>query len=152
MADNRAPHSVWLARRTSKGPLTSGEVPHLPPRRRRFSRQEERGRMKVIARIVPEVLQPILRQRSPSEVELLYNWRAIAGDLAAHTRPGSLRFPDRRTRLGAVLDIHVVSGFAPEVQHRAPEIISAINGFLGYPRAVERLRLVQSLDTERGKR
>ena len=132
--------------RSSKGPLTSAEVPVLPPRRRRFARHEERGRMKLIARIVPEVLEPILRKRSPAEVELFRSWHVIAGELAAHTRPGALRFPNRASRREAVLDIHIASGFALEVQHRTPELLASINRYLGYPRAVARLRLVQSLD------
>src|SRR5215470_18038408 len=67
--------------------------------------------------------------------------RAVGHELAGETLPMKLSFPLGGRRNG-VLKLRVTSAAALSVQHREPQILERINGFLGYG-AVARLALVQ---------
>ena len=117
-----------------KTPLRK-RVPHDPTRRKK------RGLLAVGASL-PNVAAPALKKRGFAQARLITDWPAIAGDLLAReTLPQKLVFP-RGSRGNGILHLRVSSGFAPELQHVASQLIERINGFFGY-RAVTDLRLHQ---------
>ena len=104
--------------------------------------QRRRGTMRAVGRELPRVAGRALGKRGLGEAQLLAEWRAVVGDeLANETLPMKLSFPQGGRRNG-VLKLRVSSGAALSVQHREPQILERINGFLGYG-AVARLALVQ---------
>jgi hypothetical protein len=91
---------------------------------------------------VPRIAAAVLGKRGFGAAQLVSEWPGIVGtELAQRISPDRLSFPAGERRDGT-LRLRVASGFGPEVQHRAPQIMERINGFFGY-RAVARLVLVQ---------
>ncbi len=85
--------------------------------------------------VLPALLRPIFRRRSPAAAHVLAEWEAIAGPaIAAISRPKRL--------FSGTLSISVSSANALELQHLSPALIERINTHLGH-RAVSRLRFVQ---------
>jgi len=105
-------------------------------------REKRRGKMRPVGRELPRIAGRVLGKRGLGEAQLLAEWSAVVGDeLAAETLPMKLSFPAGGRRNG-VLKLRVTSAAALSVQHREPQILERINGFLGYG-AVARLALVQ---------
>ncbi|MEM7190501.1 MAG: DUF721 domain-containing protein [Pseudomonadota bacterium] len=78
-----------------------------------------------------------------AEADVLLNWAEIAGEALAETcQPVKVSYGAQRG-LGAVLIVRASSARAPEVTHRAPQIIERINQYYGY-RAISRVRVTQS--------
>ncbi len=103
---------------------------------------ERRGNMRAVGRELPRIAGRALGKRGLGEAQLLAEWRAVVGaELAAETLPVKLSFTQGNRRNG-VLKLRVSSAAALSVQHREPQILERINGFLGYG-AVARLALVQ---------
>jgi hypothetical protein len=85
--------------------------------------------------LVPAVVRPAFRKRSPATAQVLADWPAIVGpDLAAVTVP-------RRLSAGT-LTLGCAGPVALELQHLADAVIGRINAHLGRP-VVQRLRFVQ---------
>ncbi len=104
--------------------------------------ERRRGSMRAVGRELPRIAGRALGKRGLGEAQLLAEWRAVVGEeLAAETLPMKLSFPQGSRRNG-VLKLRVSSAAALSVQHREPQILERINGFLGYG-AVARLALVQ---------
>jgi len=104
--------------------------------------EQRRGTMRAVGRELSRVAGRALGKRGLGEAQLVAEWRAVVGDqLAAETLPMKLSFPQGGRRNG-VLKLRVTSAAALSVQHREPQILERINGFLGYG-AVARLALVQ---------
>ena len=93
-------------------------------------------------------LEPPLKARGFASAAIHSRWREIAGqELARWSEPVTLRWPPRlpgavAAKEGATLTIKVEGAFALDLQHRAPQIMERVNGFLGW-RCVERLALKQ---------
>jgi hypothetical protein len=101
------------------------------------SERKRGGGLRAIGVAVSDVAAPIVRRRGGGTLgRLKTEWAAIVGapwqDVA---------WPVALGRDGA-LKLHVASGAALELQHRAPLLIARINGFFGRPVAT-RLALVQ---------
>lgn len=102
---------------------------------------------KPVSDLSSEILDPVLRKRAGISVGLVQSWEEIVGaKVALQSRPEKILWP---RRLGeddpfqpATLVIACEARAALHIQHEAGEIISRINGFLGFP-AVARLRIVQ---------
>jgi hypothetical protein len=104
--------------------------------------ERRRGTMRAVGRELTRVAGRALGKRGLGEAQLVAEWRAVVGDqLASETLPMKLSFPQGGRRNG-VLKLRVTSAAALSVQHREPQILERINGFLGYG-AVARLALVQ---------
>lgn len=104
--------------------------------------ERRRGTMRAVGRELSQVAGRALGRRGLGEAQLVAEWRAVVGDqLASETLPMKLTFPQGGRRNG-VLKLRVTSAAALSVQHREPQILERINGFLGYG-AVARLALVQ---------
>jgi hypothetical protein len=71
-------------------------------------------------------------------------WREIVGErYAGVSSPEAIRFPPGK-RSDGVLTLVVEGAHAPMMQHVAPEIITRVNRFFGYP-AVARLAFRQGM-------
>lgn len=104
--------------------------------------ENRRGRLRALAAEVPRIAAPVLGKRGFAAAQLVSDWRSILGEeLAQRTAPERLSFP-RGERKDGTLRLRVAAGFAPEMQHRTPQVLERINAFFGY-RAVARLVLVQ---------
>jgi hypothetical protein len=103
---------------------------------------ERRNQMRAVGQELPRIAGRALGKRGLGEAHLLSEWASVVGtELAAETLPLKLAFPPGERRNGT-LRLRVTSAAALAVQHREPQIVERINGFLGYP-AVRRLALVQ---------
>jgi hypothetical protein len=93
------------------------------------------GGPRPVGAIVPRLVRPAFRKRSPAGALLMADWEAVVGPaLAAVTMP-------RRLAAGT-LTLACAGPVAMELTHLAPELIARINAHLGRE-AVERLRFVQ---------
>ena len=103
---------------------------------------ERRNQMRAVGQELPRIAGRALGKRGLGEAHLLSEWASVVGaELAAETLPVKLAFPHGERRNGT-LRLRVTSSAALAVQHREPQIVERINGFLGYP-AVARLALIQ---------
>ncbi|HTS92771.1 MAG TPA: DciA family protein [Stellaceae bacterium] len=103
---------------------------------------ERRKQMRAVGQELPQIAGRALGKRGLGEAHLLSDWASVVGpELAAETVPVKLAFPPGERRNGT-LRLRVTSAAALAVQHREPQILERINGFLGYP-AVRRLALLQ---------
>ena len=106
------------------------------------ARRKSRGFQRAGATARP-VLDNIAGKHGFAETDVLLNWPHIAGEaLSATCQPVKVTYGSSRS-LGAVLVVQATSARAPEVEHRAPQIIDRINQFYGY-RAIGRIRITQS--------
>lgn len=118
----------------------------------------KRPRVNRLAALVPEMIEPALRQRGFASTAILTEWREIVGEaLAERTAPLEIRWPKRRLpsenarpnpgRMqdraeGATLVIICPGAFALEAQMASGRIIEAANRRLGF-RAVTRIEIRQ---------
>jgi hypothetical protein len=118
----------------------------------------KRPRVNRLAALVPEMIEPALRQRGFASTAILTEWREIVGEaLAERTAPLEIRWPKRRSPAentrpnpgrmqekaeGATLVIISPGAFAIEVQMASGQIIEAANRRLGF-RAVTRIEIRQ---------
>jgi len=93
------------------------------------------GGPRPVGAIVPRLVRPAFRRRSPAGAMLMADWPAVVGPaLAAIAAPKRLS--------SGTLTIACAGPVALELTHLAPELIARINAHLGRA-AVERLRFVQ---------
>jgi hypothetical protein len=90
-----------------------------------------------IGALVPALVRPAFRKRSPADAQILADWEALVGPaIAAVTTPRKL--------FGGTLSILCSGPMAIELQHLSEQLISRINGHLGQV-TVTRLRFSQDL-------
>lgn len=118
----------------------------------------KRPRVNRLAALVPEMIEPALRQRGFASTAILAEWREIVGEaLAQRTAPLEIRWPKRRVQAGearpnpgrmqeiaegATLVILCPGAFALETQMASSQIIEATNRRLGF-RAVTKVEIRQ---------
>ncbi len=118
----------------------------------------KRPRVNRLAQLMPDLLEPTLRERGFASATLLAEWAEIVGPaLAEFTVPLEIRWPRKRLEAessprragrmqdkaeGAVLVVTCASAFALEVQMASARILDAVNRRLGF-RAVTRLEIRQ---------
>lgn len=89
--------------------------------------------------VLPALVRPTYRKRSPATAQVLLDWQAIVGPaIAAVTTPRKL--------FAGTLSIACVGPVAMELQHLAPTLIGRINAHTGQV-VVSRLRFVQELSS-----
>eukprot|EP01037_Dinobryon_pediforme_P005832 gene5832-5898_t len=87
--------------------------------------------------IIPPIVRPAYKKRSPATAQVLADWEAIMGPaIAAVTTPRKL--------FAGTLSIACVGPVAMELQHLAPTLIGRINAHMGQV-IVSRLRFVQDI-------
>ncbi|MCZ8270688.1 MAG: DciA family protein [Beijerinckiaceae bacterium] len=132
--------------------LAIAQRPNLRPEPRK------RPRTSRLALLMPDLLEPTLRERGFASATLLAEWAEIVGPaLAEFTVPLEIRWPRKRVEAGstaprggrmqekaegAVLVVTCASAFALEVQMASGRILDAVNRRLGF-RAVTRLEIRQ---------
>ncbi len=88
-----------------------------------------------VAAVIPALVRPAFRRRSPATAQVLADWEAIVGPtMAAVTTPRKL--------FAGTLSIVCSGPVAMELQHLSDVLIGRINGHLGRI-TVRRLRFVQ---------
>ncbi len=99
------------------------------------------GGPRALSELVPRLVRPAFRKRSPAGAMLMADWPQVVGPaLAAVTEP-------RRLSAGT-LTLACSGPVAMELQHLAGELIGRINAHLGKV-VVERLRFVQATPASR---
>ena len=106
-----------------------------------------RGNAVPVSDLVVGVLDPLLRRRTGITIGLIQSWEEIVGErLAATSRPEKLLWPRRLSEDDpfepATLVIACEGLAALHLQHETGEVISRVNGFLGFA-AVGRVKIVQ---------
>ena len=90
-----------------------------------------------VGALIPALVRPAFRRRSPATAQVLADWEAIMGPaIAAVTVPRKL--------FAGTLAIGCSGPMALELQHLSTELIARINRYLGRV-TVTRLRFVQDL-------
>lgn len=96
---------------------------------------------RAVGALVPALVKPAFRKRSPATAQVLADWEAIVGPaIAAVSVPRKL--------FSGTLAIACSGPLALELQHLAPQLIERINRHLGRI-AVTRLRFVQDAPVPR---
>ena len=90
-----------------------------------------------IGALLPALLRPAFRRRSPATAQVLADWEMIVGPrLAADTTPRKL--------FAGTLTIICAGPMAMELQHMSEHLMARINGHLGRI-VVTRLRFIQDM-------
>lgn len=100
-----------------------------------------------VSDLATAILDPVLRKRAGISIGLVQSWDDIVGPrLARGSRPEKIQWPRRLSDDDpfepAVLVIACEGLAALHIQHETGEIMSRVNGFLGFS-AIGRIRIVQ---------
>ncbi|MBT2243561.1 DUF721 domain-containing protein [Sphingobium sp. BHU LFT2] len=102
------------------------------------------GAPRAIADLMPEIGRTAFRKFGFVQSSIVTRWNDIVGaDYAAITAPESIRFPVGQ-KSGGTLQLTVMSGHAPMIQHALPDIIERVNRFFGYA-AVAKVAMKQGM-------
>lgn len=90
------------------------------------------GAPRRIADLMPDIGRAAFRKFGFVQSSVVTRWAEIVGaHYAAISMPESIRFPVGQ-KAGGTLQLTVMSGHAPMVQHVLPDIIERVNRFFGY--------------------
>ncbi len=121
------------------------ERPPTPKVKSRGQPVAERPRIgapRQIADLMPDIGRAAFRKFGFVQSSIVTRWTDIVGShYAAITAPESIRFPVGQ-KAGGTLQLTVLSGHAPMIQHVLPDIIDRVNRFFGYA-AVAKVALRQ---------
>lgn len=111
------------------------ERPQTPKLKSRGQPAADRPRVngsRAIADLMPEISRTAFRKFGFVQSSIVTRWNDIVGaHYAAVTAPESIRFPVGQ-KAGGTLQLTVLSGHAPMIQHVLPDIIERVNRFFGY--------------------
>lgn len=123
------------------------ERPATPKMKSRKEKAEDRPRIgapRQIADLMPAIGAAAFRKFGFVQSSIVTRWAEIAGaHYAAISEPESIRFPVGK-KAGGTLQLVVMSGHAPMIQHVLPDIIDRVNRFFGYA-AVAKVALKQGM-------
>ena len=102
---------------------------------------DRRHRMTRLSRLVDGMVAPSVRERGFVISRLVSNWRQIAGDMAAWSRPTQLNMSRRG---GGTLKVAITSGYGPIALQMKQPVIDRVNANFGYG-AVADIVFVQTL-------
>lgn len=90
------------------------------------------GAPRQIADLMPTIGQAAFRKFGFVQSSIVTRWAEIVGTHYAEISvPESIRFPVGK-KAGGTLQLTVMSGHAPMIQHVLPDIIDRVNRFFGY--------------------
>lgn len=90
------------------------------------------GGSRAIADLMPDIGRAAFRKFGFVQSSIVTRWADIVGGhYAGVTAPESIRFPVGK-KAGGTLQLTVMSGHAPMIQHVLPDIIDRVNRFFGY--------------------
>jgi hypothetical protein len=111
------------------------ERPPVPKVKSRAALPVERPRIgasRQIADLMPDIGRAAFRKFGFVQSSIVTRWTEIVGShYAAITAPESIRFPVGK-KAGGTLQLTVMSGHGPMVQHMLPDMIERVNRFFGY--------------------
>ncbi|HWV13658.1 MAG TPA: DciA family protein [Sphingobium sp.] len=111
------------------------ERPATPKLKSRAEVAAERPRVggpRQIADLMPQIGAAAFRKFGFVQSSIVTRWAEIVGShYAAISAPESIRFPVGK-KGGGTLQLTVMSGHAPMIQHVLPDIIERVNRFFGY--------------------
>jgi hypothetical protein len=111
------------------------ERPAAPKLKSRPAAAAERPRVggpRQIADLMPQIGAAAFRKFGFVQSSIVTRWAEIVGaHYAEISEPESIRFPVGK-KAGGTLQLTVMSGHAPMVQHVLPDIIDRVNRFFGY--------------------
>ncbi|AJR22986.1 MULTISPECIES: DUF721 domain-containing protein [Sphingobium] len=123
------------------------ERPPTPKMKSRKSDAEDRPRIgapRRIADLMPAIGAAAFRKFGFVQSSIVTRWAEIVGPhYAAISEPESIRFPVGK-KAGGTLQLTVMSGHAPMIQHVLPDIVERVNRFFGYA-AVARVAMKQGM-------
>ncbi|MDO7835926.1 DciA family protein [Sphingobium sp. HBC34] len=111
------------------------ERPVPPKMKSRKIPVEERPRVGASRRIsdlMPDIGRAAFRKFGFVQSSIVTRWTEIVGaHYASVSAPESIRFPVGQ-KAGGTLQLTVLSGHAPMIQHVLPDIVERVNRFFGY--------------------
>lgn len=111
------------------------ERPVTPKYKSRAAAQADRPRVgapRAIADLMPDIGRAAFRKFGFVQSSIVTRWSEIVGSHYAQISvPESIRFPVGQ-KAGGTLQLTVMSGHAPMVQHMLPDIVERVNRFFGY--------------------
>jgi hypothetical protein len=123
------------------------ERPPAPKNKSRKEQASERPRVNAprrIADLMPAIGDAAFRKFGFVQSSIVTRWAEIVGShYAGVTEPESIRFPMGQ-KAGGTLQLTVMSGHAPMIQHVLPDIIERVNRFFGYA-AVAKVAMKQGM-------
>lgn len=106
--------------------------------------ETHRGGMCRLGDDIDRLTHKLLGDKGLTEIEILANWKHIAGeDLAAYSLPLKVDFKAGSRTNGTLLLACAGGAYALEIQHRTTAIIEKINTFFGYE-AVTKIKISQN--------
>lgn len=121
------------------------ERPAKPKLKSRAEAAAERPRVggpRQIADLMPQIGAAAFRKFGFVQSSIVTRWAEIVGSHYAEiSAPESIRFPVGK-KAGGTLQLTVMSGHAPMIQHVLPDIIERVNRFFGYA-AVAKIAMKQ---------
>jgi hypothetical protein len=113
--------------------MTERPDPKKKPTRKEAAAERPRiGGPRAIADLMPTIGQAAFRKFGFVQSSIVTRWADIVGkhysDISC---PEAIRFPVGK-KAGGTLQLTVLSGHAPMVQHMLPDIIERVNRFFGY--------------------
>lgn len=101
------------------------------------SERPRTGGPRAIADLMPDIGQAAFRKFGFVQSSIVTRWADIVGaHHAAISAPDSIRFPVGK-KAGGTLQLTVLSGHAPMMQHMLPDIMERVNRFFGYAAVVK---------------
>lgn len=123
------------------------ERPATPKMKSRAAEAQDRPRVggpRRIADLMPQIGAAAFRKFGFVQSSIVTRWAEIVGaHYAGISEPESIRFPAGK-KAGGTLQLTVMSGHAPMIQHVLPDIIERVNRFFGYA-AVARVAMKQGM-------
>jgi hypothetical protein len=90
------------------------------------------GAPRAIADLMPDIGRAAFRKFGFVQSSIVTRWAEIVGaHYAGISAPESIRFPVGQ-KAGGTLQLTVMSGHGPMVQHMLPDIVERVNRFFGY--------------------
>ena len=121
------------------------ERPATPKLKTKAAPVQDRPRVgapRAIADLMPDIGRAAFRKFGFVQSSIVTRWAEIAGSqYAAISAPESIRFPVGK-KAGGTLQLTVMSGHGPMIQHMLPDLVERVNRFFGYA-AVAKVALRQ---------
>jgi hypothetical protein len=103
-----------------------------PTRKEAAAERPRIGGPRAIADLMPAIGQAAFRKFGFVQSSIVTRWADIVGkNYSDISCPESIRFPVGK-KAGGTLQLTVMSGHAPMVQHMLPDLIERVNRFFGY--------------------
>ncbi len=107
------------------------------------SRRRSGPPLQRLSGLTETLIAPAMRQRTQMLARLVAAWPQIGADCSKWCLPSDIHF-SANSRMNATLVLSVCSGYGPQIQMLAPQLVERVNRLYGYG-AVGRIRIKQDL-------